>query len=127
MLSPLKQVMVEYKSLIVKCILTMIKANLLVTIWNLLWDYELILGLPCLMPMLKVVHTFIMYVQCRDDFIMNFVDVVNLGKVELFCLYTNSLSKVMIICSMTSQRLLNFPMMFCFYIGVQILLRFTNV
>ncbi len=59
---------------------------------ELLCDCELILGLPCLMPMMKVVHTFIKYVQCINDFIMNFMNVVNLGKVYLFCLYTNSLS-----------------------------------
>jgi len=59
---------------------------------ELLSNCEFILGLPCFMPMLKVVHTFMKYVQCKDDFIMNFMDVVNLGKGYLFCFYIDSLS-----------------------------------
>jgi hypothetical protein len=54
---------------------------------ELLCDLELILGLQCFMPMLKVVQTFIKYVQHWDVFIIIIVDVVNPFEVELFHLY----------------------------------------
>ncbi len=59
---------------------------------ELLCDLELILGLWCFMPMLKVVQTSIKYVQHRDVFIIDFVDVVNLFEVELFHLYIDPIS-----------------------------------
>jgi hypothetical protein len=43
---------------------------------NLLCDLELILGLPCIFPMLEVVHMLIKYVQRRDVFICEFIDVM---------------------------------------------------
>jgi len=42
--------------------------------------------------MLKVVQTSIKYVQHRDVFIIDFVDVVNLFEVELFHLYIDPIS-----------------------------------
>ncbi len=59
---------------------------------ELLCDLELILGLPCFMPMLKVVQTFIKYVQYQDVFIIDFVDAVNIFEVELFHLYIDPIS-----------------------------------
>jgi hypothetical protein len=44
------------------------------------------------MPMLKVVQTFIKYVQHWDVFIIDFVDVVNIFDVELFHLYIDPIS-----------------------------------
>jgi len=42
--------------------------------------------------MLEVVHIFIKFAQNQDVFIVEFVDVVKLAKVELFRLYTNPYS-----------------------------------
>ncbi len=44
-------------------------------------------GYAMFMPMLKVIHTFIKYIQCWDVFIINFVDVMNLVNVKLSYLY----------------------------------------
>ncbi len=52
-------------------------------------DLELILGLPCLLPMLEVVHILTKFAQCRNVFIVEFVDAMKLVEVDLFCLYTN--------------------------------------
>jgi hypothetical protein len=41
---------------------------------DLLCDLELIFSLPCILPMLKVVHTLIKYVQRREVFIYGFID-----------------------------------------------------
>ncbi len=87
MLNPLKGVMVEYKSLIVKMHSNQDKKKNVCDNLELLCDLELILSLPCVMLMLEVVHSFIKYAQCRDVFILDFVDVVNFAKAELFRLY----------------------------------------
>lgn len=44
------------------------------------------------MPILEVVSSFIKYAQRQDVFIMGFLHVINLAKVELFCFYTNPFS-----------------------------------
>jgi hypothetical protein len=85
MLSPLKHVVFEYKVLIMKmyfdCDMTKFACENL----ELLHDLELILTLPCFMPLLKVVHnTLIKYVQCWNVFIINFVDPMNLVDIDLF-------------------------------------------
>jgi len=64
MLNPWKHVMVEYKALIVKMHFDQKKAKYACEMLELLCDLELTLAMPCFMPMLKVVHTFIKYIQC---------------------------------------------------------------
>jgi hypothetical protein len=44
------------------------------------------------MPIWEVVHSFIKYAQRRDVFIMGFLHVIHLAKVELFCFYTDPFS-----------------------------------
>jgi hypothetical protein len=64
MFSPLKCVMSQYKSLIIKMHLDLMKNKIIQDNLVLLNDLELIFGLPCLLPMLEVVHTLIKFVQC---------------------------------------------------------------
>jgi hypothetical protein len=59
----------------------------------LLGDLKLIFGLPCLLPMLEVVHTLIKFAQCRYVFIVEFMDVIKFANVELFKLYTDPHSR----------------------------------
>jgi len=54
---------------------------------NVLCDVELILGLPCLLPLLECVHKFIKIVQGQDVFVCNLVEVVKLAQLELYRLY----------------------------------------
>jgi hypothetical protein len=66
MFSPLKHVLGEYKSLVVKMHMDVPK-NL-----DLMCDLELVFGLPCILPMLEVVHKLIKYAQRWDVFICEF-------------------------------------------------------
>jgi len=60
--------------------------------FELLCDPYLILNLPCVMPILDVVHSLIKYAQCWDVFIMDFLDAINLVGVKLFHLYIDPFS-----------------------------------
>lgn len=71
MLSPLKHVTVEYNALIVKMHSNHGKTKCAHENLEMLYDLELILALPCLMPMLEVIHTLIKYAQHQDAFIIN--------------------------------------------------------
>jgi hypothetical protein len=62
MLSLLKWLLAKYKSLIVKMYMDAPKSKPTLDTLDLLCDLELILGLPCILPMLEVVHTLIKYV-----------------------------------------------------------------
>jgi hypothetical protein len=54
---------------------------------------ELILGLPCLLPLFECVHKFIKIVQGQDVFVCDFVEVVKLAQLELYVLYCHSFTK----------------------------------
>jgi hypothetical protein len=81
--------MVEYKALIVKMHFDQKKAKYACENLEPLCDLELTLAMPCFTPILKVVHTFIKYIQCWDVFIINFGDVMNLVKAKLSYLYVD--------------------------------------
>ncbi len=62
MLSPLEWLLAKYKSMVVKMYMDAPKSK---SVWDnldLLCDLELVLGLPCILPMLEVVHTLVKYV-----------------------------------------------------------------
>jgi hypothetical protein len=92
MLNPLKCVMAEYKSLIMKMHSNQDKNKYVCDNLELLCDLELILSLPCVMLILEVVHSFIKYAQCQDVFILDFLDAVNFVEAELFHLYIDPFS-----------------------------------
>jgi hypothetical protein len=63
MFSPLKCVLWEYKSLIVKMHMDAPKNKLVAKNMDLLCDLELTFGLPCIFPMLEVVHVWLSTVK----------------------------------------------------------------
>jgi hypothetical protein len=60
---------------------------------NVLCDVELILGLPCLLPLFKCVHELIKITQGQDVFVCNLVEVVKLTQLEIYKLYCHSSTK----------------------------------
>jgi hypothetical protein len=86
MLSPLKCILAQYKSLVVKMHYDCEKNKFARDNFELLCDLDLILGLPCVMSILEVVHYAIKYAQCWDVFIMDILDTINLVNVEFFSL-----------------------------------------
>jgi hypothetical protein len=63
MFNLLKRLLAKYKSLVVKMYVDAPKSKLAWDNLDLLCDLELVLGLPCILPMLEIVHTFIKYTQ----------------------------------------------------------------
>jgi len=97
------------------------KINYIRENFELLCDLNLILDLPCVMPILEEVHSFIKYAQCQDVFIMDFLDVINLDEVELFNLYIDGyFSILMIHCLMISLNYCSSLVIFCWSSDVQI-------
>jgi len=89
MFSPLKQLLGEYKSLVVKMYIDAPKNKTIQKNLDFLCDLELVLGPPCILPMLEAVHTLIKYAQRWDVFICEFLDVMRSTKVKLYRLYVN--------------------------------------
>jgi hypothetical protein len=63
MFNLLKHVFGEYKSLIVKMHMDAPKNKLVTKNWDIFYDLELVFALPCIFPMLEMVHTLIKYTQ----------------------------------------------------------------
>jgi hypothetical protein len=93
MLSPLKHVLGKYKSLVVKMHTNARNNKLAWENLDLLCDIELVFYLPCILPMLEMVHTLIKYVQRRDVFICEFNDVVKANEAKLHQLYVDPFCK----------------------------------
>ncbi len=62
MLSSMKKVFVEYKTLMVHTIDDLNRVVATKTNLEYLCDIEVVMGLMCIMPMLKVVHAFIKFI-----------------------------------------------------------------
>jgi hypothetical protein len=60
---------------------------------NALCDMELILGLPCLLPLFICVHKLIKIVQGWNVFICNIVEAIKLAQLELYMLYCHIFTK----------------------------------
>jgi hypothetical protein len=84
MLSPLKHVLREYKSFLVKMHMDAPINKLVVENLDLLCDLELVFGLSCMLPMLEVVHKLIEYVKKRDVFIIDFFAMEKSIKAEIY-------------------------------------------
>jgi len=85
----------EYKSLVVKMHTNAPKSKLAQKNLDLLCDLELLLNLPCILPMLEVVHTLIIYVQRRDVFICEFINAMKSVEAELHQLYVDPFCNMM--------------------------------
>jgi hypothetical protein len=89
MLPPLKWVGKKYKTLITKMVVDnnfveLIKAHLL----NLC-DTNIILGLPCILPMLEYVNGLMKFVQSRDVFMCDYITTVKHCQADLYKMYIN--------------------------------------
>jgi hypothetical protein len=80
---------------------------------DLLCDLELLLNLPCILPMLEAVHTLIIYVQRQDVFICEFIDAMKSVEAELHQLYVDPFCNMMILFSMDSLLLVNIVVSCC--------------
>jgi hypothetical protein len=79
MFSPSKKIYYEYQPLIVNMHVESPKNDTTSKNLSALCDMELILGLPCLLPLLECVHKLIKIVQGQDVFVCNLVEVVKLA------------------------------------------------
>jgi uncharacterized membrane protein len=87
MLEPLKQIMVEYKTLIMKMAqenMSIVQARLNL---DLICDIHTLLALFCLLPLLEVVNYLIKFAKGRDVFICDFVIIVEICQVYFFMMY----------------------------------------
>jgi hypothetical protein len=82
-----KRVYAKYCPLIVKIHLKSTKSEIVLKNLNALCDVEFILGLPCILPFFKCVHTFIKFAQGKGVFVYNFVNTIKLAQQKLFKLY----------------------------------------
>jgi hypothetical protein len=68
MLSLMKRVFVEYKTLMVHMNNDLNRVVMTKTNLEYLCDIEMVIGLMCIMPMLKVVHALIKFIQACETF-----------------------------------------------------------
>jgi len=87
MLAPLKWVGEEYKTLIVKMAthsgyVKVAKTNLV----NLC-DVGTILGLPCILPMLKSFNVLMKFAEARVVFVCDYIVVIEIYQIDLYKMY----------------------------------------
>jgi hypothetical protein len=87
MLSPTKQLYVEYRPLIVTMHFENSKNDKALKNLNGMCEVEFILGLPYIFPLLECVHTLIKISQGRNVFVCDFVESVKKVQQKLYKLY----------------------------------------
>jgi hypothetical protein len=76
MLEPLKGVLGEYKTLIVKMVQDVTEESTSIHNLHLLYDVHIVLALPYMMPLLESVYQSIEFSQSRSVFVTDFINVV---------------------------------------------------
>jgi hypothetical protein len=76
MLAPFKQMLEEYKTLMVKMTDDVVSNAVVNTNYELLCGVKIVMGLKCMLPMLEVVQSLSKLGQNKDIFICHFVFVV---------------------------------------------------
>ncbi len=71
--NPFEMCVKKVQTLVAKIHINAPKSELAQENLDLLCDLELVLGLPCILPMLEVVHTLIKYAQRQNYFICEFM------------------------------------------------------
>jgi hypothetical protein len=87
MLEPLKRVLDEYKTLIVKMAQDANEESKVVHNLALLCDVHTLLALPCLMPLLESVNHLIEFAQSRSVFVTNYINAVKMWQAKIFMMY----------------------------------------
>jgi hypothetical protein len=89
LLEPLKHVLGEYKTLIVKMAQDAAKESKAALNLCVLCDVHTLLALPCLMPMLELVNQLIEFAQSRSVFVTDYMNAVKMWQAEIFMMYVD--------------------------------------
>jgi len=89
MLSPTKRILGKYKSLIMpmfdeQITNTLAKANL-----DLFYNVKISLGLICILPLLECMQFVSKFIQARNVFICDFIDIIKACERDLYRLYVD--------------------------------------
>ncbi len=84
---------------------------------DLMCDLELVFGLPCILPMLEVVHKLIKYTQRWDIFICDFLDTVRSLESNIYWFYVNLSISTRILLSLSSLLFTNIILNNCPHLG----------
>jgi hypothetical protein len=90
MLEPLKCVLSEYKTLIVKMSKIAIEERKIAHNLMLLCDVSTILALPCLLLLLESVNSLITFFQSQNVFVSDYVATIKICQTELYDIYVDS-------------------------------------
>jgi len=89
MLEPLKCVMVEYKTLIVKLWQNNVSIVQVKFKLDFLCDLHILMGLSYFMPLLEAVNVLIKFAQGGDVFICDFVTFIKICQTKFYMVYSN--------------------------------------
>ena len=89
LLEPLKHVLGEYKTLIVKMVHNAAKESKGALNLRLLYDVHTLLALPYLMPMLESVNELIEFAQSISIFVTYYTNAIKMWQAEIFMMYVD--------------------------------------
>jgi hypothetical protein len=90
MFEPLKRVLSEYKTLIVKMSKDAIEESKAAHNLMLLCDLSMLLALPCLLPLLESVKSLITFSQSRNLFVSDYVVAIKICQAEVYEMYVDN-------------------------------------
>ncbi len=89
MLASFKQMLGEYKTLVVKMTNDVVSNAVVHTNYELLCGVKIVMGLRCVLPMLEAMQHLSKLTQNKEVFICDFVLVVKFCQFEIYTMYVN--------------------------------------
>lgn len=90
MFEPLKRILSEYKTLIVKMSKDAIEESKATHNLMLLCDLSTLLALPCFLPLLELVNSLITFSQSRNVFVLDYIVAIKICQSKVYEMYVDS-------------------------------------
>ncbi len=93
MLSLAKKVMVECRTLLVKMTLDNPTNQQAELNYEKLCDFQVLLGLSCILPLLESIHALVKFAQMKDVYVCDLVAAIKVCQGDIYMMYCDQTSK----------------------------------
>jgi hypothetical protein len=110
MLNLAKKVTAKYRTLLVKMALDSPTNQQAKLNYENLCDFQVLLGLVCILPLLEFVHAFIKFAQMKDVYMCDLVAIIKVCQGDIYMMYCDQTSKFTIANFWAFKSLLEFKL-----------------
>jgi hypothetical protein len=107
---PCQEVIEKYRTLLVKMTFDNPTNQQAKLNYQNLCDFQVLLGIICILPLLEFVHAFIKFAQMKDVYVCDLVAIIKICQGDIYMMYCDQISKISIANFWAFKSLLKFKL-----------------